>query len=264
MATPDAFSVADAMPYQKAKSYQFLSDNADKLNLTPDEEYKFNWGQDALSSDWIAKKAKEIQDQIEASNSTAILRRGLGKQETVEKVDDPAAGASTSSGPLSTAVAGSTGGGGGNYDGSSPGREAGMGLGTTNEVSIGFDTKSALNGAPFGLLGMGLAGLLGGSSSTPGIDAASQANEAARLDAKAQSIRNDLAESEAAQQSAAAESAAQAGLDHAAAQAAADSYGQGFGSGFGSSFGGNSTDSAGTGNGNGGGSNDRGTGSERD
>jgi len=83
----DEYQALDAQPYQKAKLYQYLNDNIDQLQMTPEESYKFNWGADALSSDWISKKAGEIQKNVEESNSANILRRGLGKPKE-EAADD--------------------------------------------------------------------------------------------------------------------------------------------------------------------------------
>ncbi len=84
----------DGAPRRKADLYNYLNTNRDRLNLTPEEEYKFNWGSEAVSDDWITQKAKSIQQEIEDSNSTAILRRGLGNSKAAsdEVTDEIEAG----------------------------------------------------------------------------------------------------------------------------------------------------------------------------
>jgi len=84
----DEYQALDAQPYQKAKLYQYLNDNIGQLDMTPDESYRFNWGADALSTDWLTKKAADIQKNVEQSNSEKILRRSLETKKEEEKKDD--------------------------------------------------------------------------------------------------------------------------------------------------------------------------------
>ena len=64
---------------QKLLDHQFVVNNLQRASLTPDERYQVEWGPDALSESWIRQKATDIQKQIEDSNSTAILRKGLAR-----------------------------------------------------------------------------------------------------------------------------------------------------------------------------------------
>lgn len=94
---------------RKESQFQLLDKNTDKLNLSPDEEYKMGWGADALPEDWIDKKAKEIQKNIDESSSVAVLRKGAEQRAQAEAADGPMAKAASAL----TGVAASTGGNGG-------------------------------------------------------------------------------------------------------------------------------------------------------
>ncbi len=73
---------------RKEAQYRLLDSNKDKLNLSPDEEYKMGWGADALPEDWIANKAKDIQKNIDESSSVAVLRKGAEKRAQDEAAAD--------------------------------------------------------------------------------------------------------------------------------------------------------------------------------
>lgn len=73
---------------RKEAQYRMLDSNKDKLNLSPDEEYKMGWGADALTEDWIANKAKDIQKNIDESSSVAVLRKGAEKRAQDEAAAD--------------------------------------------------------------------------------------------------------------------------------------------------------------------------------
>jgi hypothetical protein len=81
---------ADQSP--KTRDFNTVASNTDKLSLTDAEQYSLGWGPDALPEDWVKQRAKEINDQIQAAESTAILRRGLNtKGKTQEEIDAEAA-----------------------------------------------------------------------------------------------------------------------------------------------------------------------------
>lgn len=86
----DAPTVASVPLTPKESQYQFLNSNTDKLNLSPDEEYKMGWGPDAMSEDWINQKAKAIQKNINDSSSIAVLRKGMEQAATPSPVADAA------------------------------------------------------------------------------------------------------------------------------------------------------------------------------
>jgi len=73
---------------KKEATFKFVQNNTDKLKMTPEEEYNFNWGPGAVSSSWLDSKAKEITADIQKSNSTEILRRGLAKDDSVTSTTD--------------------------------------------------------------------------------------------------------------------------------------------------------------------------------
>lgn len=74
----------------KEAQFQLLDNNTDKLNLSPDEEYRMGWGPDAMSEDWINQKAKAIQKNINDSSSIAVLRKGMEQAATPSPVADAA------------------------------------------------------------------------------------------------------------------------------------------------------------------------------
>jgi hypothetical protein len=245
----DEYKALDTVPQQKEQSYRFLTANRDKLNLTPEEEYKFNWGNEAVSEDWINQKAKDIQAQIEGASSTAILRRGLGKEETTDKVDAPVAAATKAAG-----VSGGDGNGGGNYGGyngspgSSPASESKYGYTGT----LGFDSDAAKTGTAFGSIAGPAAGKLAGLVSGLVKGYTSAATQDGWMDAAISAADDAGAMTDATKTDADALGELGAMADADAAQAAADagaSYGDYGGSGHdqsgdGESGGGRSGDSS--------------------
>lgn len=158
----EEYKALDTVPQQKASLYQYLSDNRSSLGMTPDEEYKFNWGQEALSEDWMTKKAQEIQKNVEAANSTSILRRGLGKGDVAKTTEEEVA-EKTSADTTAPKTAGievnGSGGDGPSFGGA---QEAGNVYGIGSE----FDSDAAKTGAKagsfFGIPGAIIGGTIGG------------------------------------------------------------------------------------------------------
>ena len=213
----DDYKALDTVPQQKAQSYQFLTSNRDKLSLSPDEEYKFNWGDEALTEDWINSKVAEIQNSVENSNSTNILRRGLGKDEVAKTPDQEVAEQTATDASKAT---GNDNGGGG--DGSTPSSTP-AGSTTPDSVSAsgipGFSSLSmttqeglagAAKGGLTGLLSAGPLGLAIGGYNGYNSAADAQTNrEATATEARQITRMQELAEEQhiadavAAQQSAA-------------------------------------------------------------
>lgn len=136
---------ADQSP--KTQAFNTVASNADRLSLTDAEQYSLGWGPDALPEDWVKARAKEINDQIQAAESTAILRRGRGRgDKTQEEIDAEAAtkaleeakvkaGVNTPGAPVVN-----EGGSGGDYG--APGNST-PGVNTVNENAIDMAGKLA-------------------------------------------------------------------------------------------------------------------------
>ena len=92
----DAWAGLDTPPEltEKTQRYNFLNRHVDKLDLTPDEQYKMGWGADAHSEDWIKAKSDELLKTIQNSKSTEILKNGFKG----EAAAAPAAAATASNG----------------------------------------------------------------------------------------------------------------------------------------------------------------------
>jgi len=169
----------DGAPRRKADLYNYLNTNRDKLNLTPEEEYKFNWGSEAVSDDWITQKAKSIQQEIEDSNSTAILRRGLGNSKAAsdEVTDEIEAGKTPEeieaekAKAAREAVTERNGGDhdfGGGKNPATPGHEASSAWGLNQYgINPGFSTTGAKLGSLAGPLGAVAGGIALGTSLDP-------------------------------------------------------------------------------------------------
>jgi hypothetical protein len=160
----------------KPSWFRYLNDNANQASLTPDEQYKLGWGPDALSESWINTRGKAIRDEIDASASTAVLRRraaaGIGAAPQADAQGAAAAGAAGAEpAGRDTDRGGSSGESGSGSDSTkgAPGHEASSAWGANKYgVDVGFDGKSAAKGlAVGGLLGGGLGGFLGGTSLDP-------------------------------------------------------------------------------------------------
>jgi hypothetical protein len=225
----DEYKALDTVPKQKAQSYEFLTANRDKLNLTQDEEYKFNWGDEALSEDWINGKVAEIQKSVEDANSTNILRRGLGEGDVAKTPEQEASaaakGLSGAKGERSDRQGGYKGPSGeGNSDGE-PSSDAGMPGGLS---SLSMTTQAGLADAAKGAaLGFATAGPIGaivnGIKSYFGGEAKQVARENAATETRQLTRMNEVAEAQrAADAQAAHDAATEAAQTHAAAVAAAN------------------------------------------
>lgn len=197
---------ADKSP--KTRDFNTVASNADRLSLTDDEQYSLGWGPDALPEDWVKARAKEINDQIQADESTAILKRGLNKApKTQEELDAEAAakaledakakeGVNTPGAPTIN-----NGGGGDGNGGPTGGDPYGNGAtdGSNNNsyglqgpgLSVGFNTSDAAKGAVKGGLAGGvpgalLGGLVGGVSlsTSPGYSLGPAENSRSARDAR--------------------------------------------------------------------------------
>lgn len=188
---------------QKAKDINLVSGNADKLSLTDDEQYRLGWGDEAIPEDWVKARAKEINDQINGADSTAILKRGLDKApKTQEELDAEAAAKALEDAKAKEAVntpgapAINNGGSGGDYGG--PGA-ANASVNTVNESAIDAAGKAAgiaeaASNVPgkIGVLGKIAGGLIGAvrdaqigdiSDQMSAISAAQEAGYAAQVNA---------------------------------------------------------------------------------
>jgi hypothetical protein len=195
---------ADQSP--KNKDYSLVAENADKLALTDAEQYSLGWGPDALPEDWVKQRAKEINDQIQAAESTAILRRGLNtKGKTQEEIYAEAAAKALEEAKAKEAVntpgaprVDNSGGGDGqgpSDNTNSPGfsshapNDQDNALGTT-ATGISNATANAIGNAisaVTGIPGLGLVGvgLNSYASSQPGVTADNMAAVMGQMDAQA-------------------------------------------------------------------------------
>ncbi len=244
----DEYQALDAQPYQKAKLYRYLNDNIDQLQMTPEESYKFNWGADALSTDWITKKAGEIQKNVEESNSANILRRGLGKpkETTDDKKEDDKTDA-TSTDPAKLLESNGSGGDGNTTSPSSnPSNEdSAQSIGGYSSLSMTQQEglKGAAVGALKGILGGPIGMIAGGINGYSNAAASQTAREAAATEARQMSTMMDRAQS---QREADAEAQQQANFDRSIRDMEAG-YGRDSGSQASSSSGTNSSDGHNTG-----------------
>lgn len=112
---------------QKAVDYNTVLQNADRLNLTDDEQFNLGWGMDATPEEWVKARAKEIQDEINGAKSTEVLKRGLDKgplsaEELAAKEKEDAT--TTASEKAAQAIRSNEGGSGGDYSGQPSGFDA--------------------------------------------------------------------------------------------------------------------------------------------
>jgi len=164
---------ADQSP--KIRDFNIVASNSERLSLTPAEQYSLGWGPDAVPEDWVKAKAKEINDQIQAAESTAILKRGLVKgDKTQEEIDAEAAAKALEDAKAKEAVntpgAPQVENGGGSGDvgpslaSSTPGHEASDAW-DMNQYgwNASYDAKEGVKGALQGAFVAGpIGGLLGG------------------------------------------------------------------------------------------------------
>ena len=176
-ATLPETTTAKPLKVGKEVDYQTVLDNMGKLNLTPDEQYKMEWGPDAISEEWLKGKAQAIQKEVENSGSIAVLRKGLEQSaaDAVKATDV----ATAKPGTIGAVSAGGNDGNGGNGGDSTGTSNGGGSLGSSssnngmNSIGSGFSfggvdaAKGAVKGAlSMGLPGAILGGLFGGLSYT--------------------------------------------------------------------------------------------------
>lgn len=155
----------------KTRAFNTVVSNSDKLNLSPDEQYSLGWGQDAVPEDWVKARAKEITDQINGAESTAILKRGLDKapktqeelnaEAAAKALEDAKAAVNTPGAPV--VHEGGSGDGPSGSPASNEGHEAsGAFPNMVGDYAIGYSAKDAAKG----FLGLGLPGLAYGITAT--------------------------------------------------------------------------------------------------
>lgn len=69
-------------PSEKMRNHEFVATNADRANLTPEQQYSVAWGPDAVNADWVKKAADELTAKINADQSTEILRKGAKREDS--------------------------------------------------------------------------------------------------------------------------------------------------------------------------------------
>ena len=164
---------------ERMSTHKMLADNADKLALTPAEQYSMGWGPEALSADWVKNKSAVLQKQIENSASMAVLRKGLTKSGNSAATGDKPVGALAGAAAAANAanVNDRNGGGSSGGNGSSGRASDGMGSSDTNtgmnNIGTGFGfsagdaVKAGVKGFAAGGLPAALVGaLMGGLSYT--------------------------------------------------------------------------------------------------
>lgn len=223
----DAWSSMDLPTDQspKTRAYGIVADNIDRLNLSDADRYRMGWGPDAVPEEWVMAKAKEITDQINGADSTAILKRGLdAKPPTPEEIiaaekkaaDDKLAAAGAKS---TTPVVPSDNGGNSN---ASPGNGGSTSRNTsTNDpandpgwsTTVGWSGDKAMNSLKSNPIGYGLTALANpaaafvrGLFSGVTVDQAPNAERQAVMDARAAGLTAEANAMAAADTAARAES----------------------------------------------------------